>query len=89
MKISPVALFHKLNTAMLVALKPFGVWGIGALAVIDSAAIPVPIDALPLIDYIIHDKPRFLIYCFMGAAGSAIGSLLPLLSWVAQAENFS
>ena len=39
---------------MLAALKPFGVWGIGALAVIDSAAIPVPIDAL-LIDYVAND----------------------------------
>ena len=51
MKISPVALFHKLNAAMLAKMLPLGVWGIGGLAVIDSSTIPVPIDAL-LIDYV-------------------------------------
>ena len=75
MKISPVALFHKLNAGLLGLLKPLGVWGIGGLAIIDSAAIPVPIDAL-LIDYVAHDHARFLIYCFMAALGSAIGSLV-------------
>ncbi|HEY6413946.1 MAG TPA: VTT domain-containing protein [Edaphobacter sp.] len=75
MKISPVALFHKWNAALLALLKPLGVWGIGGLAIIDSAAIPVPIDAL-LIDYVAHDHARFLIYCFMAALGSAIGSLV-------------
>jgi membrane protein YqaA with SNARE-associated domain len=86
-KISPVALFHKLNTAMMVAMKPFGAWGIGALAVIDSAAIPVPIDAL-LIDYVIHDHAKFLLYCFMGALGSAVGSLLPFYLGRAGGELF-
>jgi membrane protein YqaA with SNARE-associated domain len=86
-KISPVALLHKLNVVMLAALKPFGVWGIGALAVIDSAAIPVPIDAL-LIDYVVHDKSRFLLYCFMAALGSAVGSLLPYYLGRAGGELF-
>ena len=75
MKISPVALFHKLNAGLLALLKPLGGGGIGGLAIIDSAAIPVPIDAL-LIDYVAHDHARFLIYCFMAALGSAIGSLV-------------
>ncbi len=87
MKISPVALFHKLNAGLLGLLKPLGVWGIGGLAIIDSAAIPVPIDAL-LIDYVAHDHARFLIYCFMGAAGSAIGSLLPYYLGRAGGELF-
>jgi membrane protein YqaA with SNARE-associated domain len=86
-KISPVALLHKLNVVMLAALKPLGVWGIGALAVIDSAAIPVPIDAL-LIDYVAHDKSRFLLYCLMAALGSAIGSLLPYYLGRAGGELF-
>jgi len=60
---------------MLALLKPFGVWGIGALAVIDSAAIPLPIDAL-LIDFVVHDHRRFILYCFMAALGSAVGSLV-------------
>ncbi len=53
---------------MLAALKPLGVWGIGALAVIDSAAIPVPIDAL-LIDYVVHDHATFSALLLYGCAG--------------------
>jgi membrane protein YqaA with SNARE-associated domain len=86
-KISPVALLHKLNIVMLAALKPLGVWGIGALAVIDSSTIPVPIDAL-LIDFVAHDHRRFLLYCFMAALGSAIGSLLPYYLGRAGGELF-
>ena len=87
MKISPVALISKLNAGMLALLKPFGVWGIGALAVIDSAAIPVPIDAL-VIDYVVHDHARFILICFMAALGSAIGALLPYYLGRAGGELF-
>jgi membrane protein YqaA with SNARE-associated domain len=86
-KISPVALFYKLNAGMLAALKPLGVWGIGALAVIDSSTIPVPIDAM-LIDFVAHDHKRFLLYCLMAALGSAIGSLLPYYLGRAGGELF-
>jgi len=72
---------------MLAALKPLGVWGIGGLAVIDSSTIPVPIDAL-LIDYVAHDHKRFLLYCFMAAFGSAVGSLLPYYLGRAGGELF-
>jgi membrane protein YqaA with SNARE-associated domain len=72
---------------MMAAMLPYGAWGIGALAVIDSAAIPVPIDAL-MIDFIVHDKSKFLLYCFMGALGSAIGSLLPFYIGRAGGELF-
>lgn len=72
---------------MLAAMTPFGAWGIGALAVLDSAAIPMPIDAL-LIDFVVHDKAKFLLYCFMGALGSAIGSLLPFYIGRAGGELF-
>ena len=72
---------------MLAALKPLGVWGIGALAIVDSAAIPVPIDAL-LIDYVANDHKRFLLYCFMAALGSAVGSLLPYYLGRAGGELF-
>jgi membrane protein YqaA with SNARE-associated domain len=72
---------------MLMAMKPLGVWGIGGLAVIDSAAIPVPIDAL-LIDYVANDHARFLLYCFMAALGSAIGSMLPYYLGRAGGELF-
>ena len=72
---------------MLAALKPLGVWGIGGLAVIDSSTIPVPIDAL-LIDYVANDHRRFLLYCFMAALGSAIGSMLPYYLGRAGGELF-
>jgi membrane protein YqaA with SNARE-associated domain len=86
-KISPVALFHKVNFAMLALLKPLGAWGIGALAVIDSSSIPMPIDAL-LIDYVAHDHERFLLYCFMAALGSAVGALVPYYLGRAGGELF-
>jgi membrane protein YqaA with SNARE-associated domain len=86
-KIHPVALFNKWNAVMLAVLKPFGVWGIGALAVIDSSTIPVPIDAL-LIDYVAQDHRRFLLYCFMAALGSAVGSMLPYYLGRAGGELF-
>lgn len=87
MKISPVALFHKLNAAMLAKMLPLGVWGIGGLAVIDSSTIPVPIDAL-LIDFVAHDHKKFLLYCFMAALGSAIGSMVPYYLGRAGGELF-
>ncbi len=80
MKIHPVALFNKLNLGMLALLKPLGIWGIGALAVIDSASIPVPIDAL-VIDYVVHDHAKFLLYCFMAAVGSGRGQPGAVLRW--------
>lgn len=87
MKISPVLLFHKLNTALLALLKPLGAWGLGALALIDTSSIPVPIDAL-LIDYVANDHDKFLIYCIMAAAGSAIGSMVPYYFGRAGGELF-
>lgn len=87
MKISPVALFHKLNGAMLALLKPLGAWGLGALALIDTSSIPVPIDAL-LIDYVAQDHGKFLIYCVMAAGGSAIGSMVPYYFGRAGGELF-
>lgn len=87
MKINPVALFNKLNLGMLSLLKPLGIWGIGALAIIDSASIPVPIDAL-VIDYVVHDHARFLLYCFMAAVGSGLGSLVPYYVGRAGGELF-
>jgi membrane protein YqaA with SNARE-associated domain len=72
---------------MFAAMKPLGVWGIGGLAIIDSAAIPVPIDAL-LIGYVAGDHKKFLIYCFMAAVGSGIGSLLPYYLGRAGGELF-
>jgi membrane protein YqaA with SNARE-associated domain len=86
-KIHPVVLFHKLNAAMLAMLKPLGIWGIGALAVIDTSSIPVPIDAL-VIDYVIHDHAKFILYCLMAGLGSALGALVPYYIGRAGGELF-
>ncbi|WP_213804498.1 VTT domain-containing protein [Granulicella sp. dw_53] len=87
MKLHPIALFHKLNLGMLTLLKPLGIWGIGALAIIDSSSIPVPIDAF-VIDYVIQDHSKFILYCLMAAVGSAIGSLVPYYIGRAGGELF-
>nr|WP_218623916.1 VTT domain-containing protein [Granulicella sp. dw_53] len=72
---------------MLTLLKPLGIWGIGALAIIDSSSIPVPIDAF-VIDYVIQDHSKFILYCLMAAVGSAIGSLVPYYIGRAGGELF-
>ncbi len=61
---------------ILPALLKWGIWGVGAVAVLDSSSIPVPMDAI-LALYVWNDKPHFWLYCLMAAAGSAIGGLLP------------
>lgn len=87
MKISPILLFHKLNASLLALLSPLGAWGLGALAIIDTSSVPVPIDAL-LIDYVAHDHEKFLLYCLMASVGSAIGSLVPYYFGRAGGELF-
>jgi membrane protein YqaA with SNARE-associated domain len=66
----------KMNLVLLPFLVKFGIWGIGALALLDSSSIPVPMDAFLAIS-IWNDKGRFWLYCLAAAVGSAIGGLLP------------
>lgn len=61
---------------ILPALMKMGIWGVGAVAVLDSSSIPVPIDAV-IAFYVWNDKRHFWLYCLMAAVGSAIGGLLP------------
>jgi membrane protein YqaA with SNARE-associated domain len=61
---------------ILPALMKWGILGVGAIAVLDSSSIPVPMDAI-LALYVWNDKPHFWVYCLMAAAGSALGGLLP------------
>ncbi|MGC1463149.1 MAG: VTT domain-containing protein [Terracidiphilus sp.] len=60
----------------LPALAKLGFWGIGAIALLDSSTIPVPMDAI-LAVYVWNNKSHFWLYCLMAAIGSAIGGLLP------------
>ncbi|MGB0080069.1 MAG: VTT domain-containing protein [Terracidiphilus sp.] len=64
------------NLVILPALLKWGIWGVGAAAVLDSSSIPVPMDLI-LALYVWKDKPHFWLYCLIASAGSAIGGLLP------------
>jgi membrane protein YqaA with SNARE-associated domain len=57
-------------------LAKFGIWGVGAVALLDSSTIPVPMDLI-LAGYVWADKSHFWLYCLLAAAGSAVGGLLP------------
>ena len=61
---------------VLPALMKLGFWGVGAVALLDSSSIPVPMDVI-LAGYVWADKGHFWLYCVMGSLGSAIGGLLP------------
>jgi membrane protein YqaA with SNARE-associated domain len=61
---------------LLPELVKLGFWGAGAVALLDSSTIPVPMDAI-LALYVWNDQSHFWLYCLMAAVGSAIGGLLP------------
>jgi membrane protein YqaA with SNARE-associated domain len=65
-----------MNHVLLPFLAKFGMVGIGALALLDSSTLPVPMDAFLAIS-VWNDKPRFWLYCLFASVGSAIGGLLP------------
>lgn len=66
----------KWKLVLLPAMAKLGFWGVGAIALLDSSTIPVPMDAI-LAVYVWNDKNHFWLYCLMAAIGSAIGGLLP------------
>ena len=65
----------------------WGILGIGAVAILDSSTIPVPMDALIAV-WVWKDRGHFWAYCMMAAAGSAIGGLLPYVLGRAGGELF-
>lgn len=89
MKLGPIALLHKFSAVLLTVLKPLGIWGVGGLALIDSALIPIPVsmDGV-VIGYVATNHHRFLAYSLMAAAASALGSLVPFLIGRAGGEFF-
>lgn len=82
-----LALYTKYSALLLAFLKPLGFWGIGALAVLDSSSIPMPMDAF-IAFYAWNDRHRFLLYVLMASIGSAIGGLLPYYLGRAGGEIF-
>jgi membrane protein YqaA with SNARE-associated domain len=87
--ISPVAVLHKISAVLLATLKPLGIWGLGGLSIIDSALVPLPMsmDGV-VIGYVASDHRKFLLYCLMASAASAIGSLVPYYVGRAGGELF-
>jgi len=56
-------------------LIPLGPWGIFLIAFIDAAFLGIPMD--PLVAYFVYRRPGlFWLYALMGAAGSALGSVV-------------
>ncbi|HMF15608.1 MAG TPA: VTT domain-containing protein, partial [Gemmataceae bacterium] len=74
-------------TAAISALQTLGGWGVFILAAIDSSAIPIPLDAL-VAGWVFSSPGRAWIYCIAGAAGSALGSLVPYYLGRAGGELF-
>ncbi|MDE3186142.1 MAG: VTT domain-containing protein [Acidobacteriota bacterium] len=66
----------KWKLVALPAIIKLGFWGAGAVALLDSSSIPVPMDAV-LAVYIWGNKSHFWLYCLMAATGSALGGLVP------------
>jgi membrane protein YqaA with SNARE-associated domain len=71
-----VHLLQEWKFVVLPAIIKLGFWGAGAVALLDSSTIPVPMDAILAI-YIWNDRPHFWLYAVLAAAGSAVGGLLP------------
>lgn len=67
---------------MLAFVKPFGVWGIGVLATVDAAGLPLPMDLI-MAGYAWADRQHFYLYALVAGAGSALGALLPY--WIGRA----
>ncbi len=63
-------------TAFLWAiLQPLGIWGVFAVAALVGAAFGLPMDVV-VGGYVAQDHARWLLYVFMAATGSALGSLV-------------
>jgi membrane protein YqaA with SNARE-associated domain len=68
-------LLNKWSLLILGLLKPLGIWGVAGFAAVDAAFLGMPLDAI-VAGYAYADPKRFLLYAAMGAAGSALGSII-------------
>ena len=74
-------------TAWITFLRTLGAWGVVSLAALDSAAIPIPLDAL-VAGYVFSNPAHAWLYAIAGAVGSALGSLVPYYLGRAGGELF-
>jgi membrane protein YqaA with SNARE-associated domain len=72
-------LLNKWTLLILGLLKPLGIWGVAGFAAVDAALFGMPLDAI-VAGYAYADPKRFLLYAAMGAAGSALGSVV--IYWI-------
>jgi membrane protein YqaA with SNARE-associated domain len=79
--------FFKYKLWLLALLKPLGVWGVGCIAFVDAAALPVPMDFI-LAGYVWANKSHFYLYVIVASAGSALGGLVPFYLGRAGGELF-
>lgn len=68
-------------------LKPLGAWGVLAAAALDGGFIGLPVDAV-VAGYVYQDRARFLLYVFMAATGSALGSIVIYVIGYTGGEEF-
>jgi len=73
---------------LIAVLKPLGAWGILLLCFVDSASIPLPFMDPLIVSYGVASPAKAIIYCFMAAVGSALGSLVPYYLGRAGGELF-
>jgi membrane protein YqaA with SNARE-associated domain len=78
----------KAKVWIVLVLKPFGMWGLLGLSLVDSAAIPMPFLDPLVVSYGVNNHAKCVLYCFMAALGSAIGCLLPYYLGRAGGELF-
>jgi membrane protein YqaA with SNARE-associated domain len=69
---------YRLSNMITDFLRPFGAWGLGGLALFDSALLPlpVPMDSI-IVGYVQANRSEFVLYAFAAAFFSVIGGLLP------------
>jgi len=68
-------LLNKWSLLILGVLKPLGIWGVAGFAAVDAAFLGMPLDAI-VAGYAYSNPRLFLLYAAMGAAGSALGSIV-------------
>jgi membrane protein YqaA with SNARE-associated domain len=68
-------IFVRYTAFLWAILQPLGAWGVFAIAALDGAAVGLPMDVV-IAGYVSQNHARLLLYVLMGAAGSALGSLV-------------
>lgn len=68
-------LIARYTTFLWHTLQPLGIWGVFVVAVLDGAAIGLPVD-VAVGGYVSQNHHLSLVYVLLAAAGSAIGSLV-------------